>query len=82
MPLLNSREEQGCAEVWEFFKLERRRGRQDFVAATIPKDVELALPGTFFESEFDRKVPLLSPDPFPVSFDSFDDADFAVGHVW
>jgi hypothetical protein len=30
------------------------------------------------ESEFDRKLPLLSPDPFRVSFDSFDDADSAV----
>jgi hypothetical protein len=81
MPLLDFRHAQGAAQVRQVLRFDRRHGRELFGVPSIPQDVELALPGPFSETELDRKLPLLAPDPFPIMFDSFDDADSSVRHI-
>src|ERR1019366_1967456 len=81
MPLLDLSVPQGCTEVGKLFALVLRYGGQDLVGTAIPEHVKLPLAGPLLHGELNRKLPLLAPHPFPISFDSFDDADSSVRHI-
>lgn len=68
-------------EVWESVPADWRHGSELFFVISIPQNVELAVSGTLFESEFNWEFPSFTPHPFVASFDSLDDADFSVCHL-
>jgi len=81
MPLLDICVLQGCSKIGELFAFAFRDGDQDFIGTAIPEHVKLPLPRPLLQCELDRKLPLLALDAFPISFGSFDDADFSVRHI-